>query len=258
MRLSELLAVLPEHLAPKEGLKGEDPVIRGIAYDSRAVKPGDLFVALRGALSDGHDYLAHAADEGAVALLVEHSDGGAVARLPAARVSDSRRALAPLAAAFFGHPSHDLELIGVTGTNGKTSTSILVESVLQAADRRVGLIGTVGVRYADEHERAVNTTPESLDLQRTLRAMCTAGIETVAMEVSSHGLALGRVEGCRFRVAAMTNLSQDHLDFHETMEAYLDAKPATPKWPCFGPRSGSTEPGRSCARRAVRSLWKSP
>jgi UDP-N-acetylmuramoyl-L-alanyl-D-glutamate--2,6-diaminopimelate ligase len=222
VRLSELLAALPAELAPRQR-PALDPVIRGIRYDSRAVAPGDLFVALRGSSADGHAYAAQALALGAVAILCEvapASPGDAAVAV----VPDARRALAPIASAFFGAPSAELALIGITGTNGKTSTTFLTESILQAAGERTGLIGTVEVRYADERLRAVNTTPESLDLQRLLRDMRTRGVSAVAMEVSSHGLALGRVEGCTFRAAAVTNVTQDHLDFHGTMEAYQAAK----------------------------------
>jgi UDP-N-acetylmuramoyl-L-alanyl-D-glutamate--2,6-diaminopimelate ligase len=224
MRFSELLAALPAGQAARR-TGAEDPVIRGITYDSRAVSPGDLFVALRGAQSDGHRFLDQAVALGAAAVLVEALPDG-FAGAAVAQVADSRRALAPIAARFYGEPAEELRLIGVTGTNGKTSTTFLIESILQAAGVATGLIGTVEVRYADERQRALNTTPESLDLQRTLRAMRTAGVESVVMEVSSHGLALGRVAGCRFRAAAVTNLTQDHLDFHETMSQYRDAKVA--------------------------------
>jgi UDP-N-acetylmuramoyl-L-alanyl-D-glutamate--2,6-diaminopimelate ligase len=224
VRLSELLSALPRELAPRERHGDGDPVVRGIRYDSREVVPGDLFVALRGGLADGHDYLAQAVKLGAVALVLEALPASLPAGVVAIVVSDARRALAPLATAFFGHPADELELVGVTGTNGKTSTSFLVESILRAAGRKVGLIGTIEVRYADERQRAVNTTPESLDLQRTLRAMRSRGIDAVSMEVSSHGLALGRVEGCRFAAAALTNVTQDHLDFHGDMERYVEAK----------------------------------
>jgi UDP-N-acetylmuramoyl-L-alanyl-D-glutamate--2,6-diaminopimelate ligase len=228
MRLSSLLAALPAELAPKEWLRSDpslDPVIRGITYDSRRVSPGDLFVALPGAVSDGHDYIGKALELGAAALLVESAPspellGDALAVV----MPDSRRAMAPIAMRFFGEPSSELTLVGVTGTNGKTSTTYLVESILTAAGMRVGLVGTVEIRYAGERIPAVNTTPESLDLQRTLRAMCTQNIEAVVMEVSSHGLELGRVSGCRFRVAAFINLTQDHLDFHGDMQAYRDSK----------------------------------
>jgi UDP-N-acetylmuramoyl-L-alanyl-D-glutamate--2,6-diaminopimelate ligase len=224
MRLSELLSALPRELAPRERVGEGDPVVRGIRYDSREVAPGDLFVAIRGGLADGHDYLAQALSLGAVALVLEARPATLPSGVVAIVVSDARRALAPLATAFFGHPADELELVGVTGTNGKTSTTFLVESILRAAGRKVGLIGTIEVRYAGERQRAVNTTPESLDLQRTLRAMRSRGVDAVSMEVSSHGLALGRVEGCRFAAAALTNVTQDHLDFHGDMEHYLEAK----------------------------------
>jgi UDP-N-acetylmuramoyl-L-alanyl-D-glutamate--2,6-diaminopimelate ligase len=228
MRLSELLAALPPALAPVSvrGLDGaDDPVIRGLAIDSRAVAPGDLFVALRGALADGHHHLGGAARLGAAAFVVEAvPEGVDLGGRPAIVVRDTRRALAPLSVRFFGDPSSELTLIGVTGTNGKTSTTYLVESILRQAGHEVGVIGTVEVRYARERHRAINTTPESLELQRLLRAMRTKRVDAVAMEVSSHGLALGRVDGCRFAVGAITNLTQDHLDFHGTMEAYRDAK----------------------------------
>jgi len=223
MRLSSLLAALPTQ--PPIEKPDNDPVIRGICYDSRAVAPGDLFFAVRGELSDGHDYLAQALERGAAALVVEEvSPELDLHGRPAVVVEDSRRALAPIACCFYGEPARELTLVGVTGTNGKTSVTYLVESILARADHRVGLIGTVEIRYPGERLRSLNTTPESLDLQRALRAMRTQGVETVAMEVSSHGLKLGRVAGCRFAVAAFTNLSQDHLDFHETMDAYLEAK----------------------------------
>jgi len=228
MRLSSLLSALPQTLSAVEWRRrdaSDDPTIRGIRYDSRRVSPGDLFVALRGANSDGHDYLERAAAMGAAALLVEEMpDPERSFDLPIVRIPDSRRALAPIAARFFGNPASELSLIGVTGTNGKTSTTYLVESILRQAGWRTGLIGTVEIRFAGEREVAVNTTPESLDLQRTLRAMCTAQIDAALMEVSSHGLELGRVSGCAFRIAAFTNLSQDHLDFHGSMDSYLASK----------------------------------
>jgi UDP-N-acetylmuramoyl-L-alanyl-D-glutamate--2,6-diaminopimelate ligase len=210
MRLSKLLAALPPEQGPLRFARGEDddPVIRGLTYHSRSVTAGDLFFALRGAVVDGHDYLQQAIDLGAAAVVV----------------NDSRRSLAPIATRFYGDPSSELTLIGVTGTNGKTSVTYLIESILARAGRRVGLIGTVEVRDPVEHERSINTTPESSDLQRMLRSMRTHGVEVVAMEVSSHGLELGRVDGCRFDVGAFTNLTQDHLDFHGTMGAYRDSK----------------------------------
>ena len=228
MRLSSLLRALPESLGPLEWLRkspSDDPAIRGIRYDSREVSPGDLFVAFRGAHSDGHAFIGRALDLGAAALLVETLPAAEACRgVPVVRVRDTRRALAPIAAQFFGHPASELSLVGVTGTNGKTSTTYLVESILSLADFRVGLIGTVEIRYAGHRHPSTNTTPESLDLQRMLRAMCNEQIDAAVMEVSSHGLELGRVDGCVFRAAGFTNLSQDHLDFHGSMDAYFAAK----------------------------------
>ena len=228
MRLEALLDALPAHNAPIRrvaGTAGPDPVIGGLVYDSRAVAPGDAFFALRGSEADGHDYLGVALELGASALIVETlPDALALGRACAVLVPDSRRALAPIAARFYGEPSRELTLCGVTGTNGKTSVTYLAESILAASGRSVGLVGTVEVRYCDVRRRAVNTTPESLDLQATLRAMRTHGVDTAVMEVSSHGLEEGRVDGCRFRVAAFTNLTQDHLDYHGDMERYRDAK----------------------------------
>jgi UDP-N-acetylmuramoyl-L-alanyl-D-glutamate--2,6-diaminopimelate ligase len=222
IQLRALLDALPPELAPKEQ-PAADPGIGGIAIDSRAVAPGDLFVALRGANADGHDYLAQAAALGAVALLVDEAPRAA-GLPPAIVVPDTRRALARVALRFYGDPARELTLIAVTGTNGKTSTTFLVESILAAAGLSAGLIGTVEVRYAGERLRALNTTPESLELQRLLRDMCTRGVRAAVMEVSSHGLALERVAGVRFDAAAITNLTQDHLDFHGTMEAYGETK----------------------------------
>ena len=217
MRFSELLAG-QNFRAHGAG----DPVIRGLCYDSRAVAPGDLFVALRGAVSDGHAHTEEAARLGAVALLLEDARARRRCRTPPSPTRAARSRRSPRV--FLVTPARALSLIGVTGTNGKTSTGFLIESILRAAGRRPGLIGTVAVRYAQVSERARNTTPESLDLQRTLRAMLESAVTEVMMEVSSHGLALGRVCGCTFRVAAFGNLSQDHLDFHENMDAYRDAK----------------------------------
>jgi UDP-N-acetylmuramyl-tripeptide synthetase len=227
MRLSTLLAALPPEQGPLRYTRGndDDPVIRSITYDSQSVSAGALFFALRGAVVDGHDYLQQAIELGAAAVVVDRIPPDLDLRgRPVAVVNDSRRALAPIAARFYGDPSSELTLIGVTGTNGKTSVTYLVESILAGAGRRVGLIGTVEVRDAGERERSINTTPESSDLQRMLRAMRTRDVEAVVMEVSSHGLELGRVDGCSFAVGAFTNLTQDHLDFHGTMTAYRNSK----------------------------------
>jgi UDP-N-acetylmuramoyl-L-alanyl-D-glutamate--2,6-diaminopimelate ligase len=228
MRLSELVAALPPDRAPLRGPASDravDPEITGLAYDSRAVAAGDAFFALRGAHADGHDYLVQALAGGASALFVEALPAGLVLGTAAViMVKDTRRALAPVATRFFHAPSHDLTLIGVTGTNGKTSTTYLVESILRGAGRHPGLIGTIETRYEATRRPSANTTPESLDLQRTLREMCDAGVDAAVMEVSSHGLELGRVDGCAFAVAAFTNLTQDHLDFHGDMDTYRRSK----------------------------------
>jgi UDP-N-acetylmuramyl-tripeptide synthetase len=228
MRLSALLDALPAELRGND--RGSSDVdreteIRGIAYDSRRVEAGDLFFALRGASADGHDHLAAAFERGAVAAIVESVPANLEPRdRPVVVVRDSRQALAPISTHFFGNPSSELSLIGVTGTNGKTSTTYLVESILERASIPVGVIGTLDIRFAGEKQPAVNTTPESTEIQRSLRAMRDHGVECVAMEVSSHGLALDRVRGCEFAIAALTNVSQDHLDFHDSMDAYRAAK----------------------------------
>ncbi len=225
MRLAELLQALDaEHDARLDGADASEVIVRGLTYDSRAVAPGDLFVALAGELHDGHAYVAQAAKLGASALLVESTEAALPSGVPVIQVRDTRRALAPLARRFFGDPASELDLVGVTGTNGKTSTTYLVEAMLREAGRRVGLIGTVEIRHPGSRTTAVNTTPESLDLQRTLRAMCTNQVDAVVMEVSSHGLSLGRVAGCRFAVAAILNLTPEHLDFHGDMDRYAEAK----------------------------------
>jgi len=228
MRLSALLDALPAELRPTGGRPGgvdRETEIRGIAYDSRRVEAGDLFFALRGQSADGHDHLAAAFERGAVAAIVEAvPDDLEPEDRPVVVVTDSRRALAPLSTRFFKNPSSELTLIGVTGTNGKTSTTYLVESILERAGVSVGVIGTLDIHYAGERNPAVNTTPESYEIQRSLRAMRDRGIECAVMEVSSHGLALDRVWGCEFAIAALTNVSQDHLDFHDSMDAYRAAK----------------------------------
>lgn len=200
--------------------------VHGIRYDSRQVTPGDLFVCITGFKRDGHDFLEAAWAAGAVAALVERSDlsakalkGGTVVQ-----VADARQSLALVASRFYGHPSRKLAMVGVTGTNGKTTTTYLVESVLRHAGHQVGLIGTIGYHCDGVQMEAARTTPESCDLQALLERMACMGADSVVMEVSSHALALHRVDSCEFDVAVFTNLTQDHLDFHGTMEAYRSAK----------------------------------
>jgi UDP-N-acetylmuramoyl-L-alanyl-D-glutamate--2,6-diaminopimelate ligase len=195
------------------------------------VKPESLFAAIRGTEADGHRFLEEALDSGATALVVEEIPDSIRQRLDAdpaafgvARLDDSRAALAEVSARFFERPGDELCLIGVTGTNGKTSTVRMLYSILERAGRRVGSIGTIATRFAGREDPARLTTPESVDLQRTLARMRDAAIDTVVLEVSSHSLAQGRVRTLRFAAAVFTHLSQDHLDFHGDMERYAAAK----------------------------------
>ena len=195
--------------------------VTGVAYDSRAVTAGDLFFCVPGSTADGHAFAADAVAAGAAALCVERPTGAGV---PEIVVTDARKAMAHLSAAFFGYPANDLTLLGVTGTNGKTTTAYLLDAIARASLRETGLIGTIETRIGDEHRPGVRTTPESLDLHKLFSEMRDAGVDCVAMEVTSHALALGRVEGVSFASAGFTNLSQDHLDFHADMEDYFAAK----------------------------------
>ncbi len=192
-----------------------------VAHDSRAAGPGVLFVAVRGFSVDGHRFIPQARAAGSAAVCVEEDpgDGGAALVVP-----DTRAAMGPVAARVHGDPSQHLRLVGVTGTNGKTTTCHLVESIAAAAGLVPAVVGTVGARVAGEEVPVARTTPEAADFQRLLARMVAAGVEVAAVEVSSHALALGRVAGSRFAVAAFTNLSQDHLDFHADMEDYFRAK----------------------------------
>lgn len=194
----------------------------GIAIDSRKVEAGDLFICLPGHTVDGHDYALQAAEQGAAALVVERWMDGVA--LPQLKVKDSRLAMAILGGVFYGSPSSRLKVIGVTGTNGKTTTTYLIERILQDQGRATGLIGTIQRRFAGQTYPMSGTTPESLELQKYLHDMAEGGGEYCVMEVSSHALDQGRVKGTRFRTAVFTNLTQDHLDYHKTMEDYRGAK----------------------------------
>ena len=199
--------------------------VSGIAYRSDAVKPGDVFFCIVGMKVDGHSFAPDAIDRGAKVLVVQRkvylADATDVTEVV---VSDTRKAMAHAAAVFYDHPSRDISLVGVTGTNGKTTTTFLVEHIARVAGRRTGVIGTVGVNVGDVHERSAHTTPESPDLQGLFARMRDAQVDVVAMEVSSHALDLLRTWGTRFSVTAFTNLTQDHLDYHHTFEAYFEAK----------------------------------
>ena len=218
IELMRLLTALPE--ARVEGRS--DVSIRTIAYDSRSVGPGDLFVALKGEHSNGHSFISDVKQRGAVAVVVEHDCGfhdGVTIVVP-----DTRKALALLAAEYYGHPASSLRLIGLTGTNGKTTISRLVKSVLEANGSKVGLIGTIDYWIGDERMPAGLTTPESLDLHGMFWRMKNQGTEYVVLEVSSHSLCLNRVFGLDFDIGVFSNLSRDHLDFHGTIDAYEEAK----------------------------------
>ncbi len=196
--------------------------ISGVAYHSKRVEEGFLFVAIRGLEFDGHQFIQEAIERGAKAILLEEGDGAVGQTM--IFVPNSRRALARVACNFYGHPSSKIKLIGITGTNGKTTTSYLLESILKEAGHPVGVIGTINVRYGGKVRVAPNTTPESLDLQGILREMVEERISHVVMEVSSHGLALDRVYGCQFDHAVFTNFTSDHLDYHKTIAHYFESK----------------------------------
>jgi len=217
MKLRELSAAL----SPTEVVGDDSVEIADLAYAAGAVRPGALFFCVPGSRADGHDFAAAAVERGAAALVVERQVPVAV---PQIVVEETRAAMPGAAAAFFGYPTRELEVAGVTGTTGKTTTTYLLYAILEAAGRRPGLMGTVESRIGGERKPAVRTTPEAIDLQRAFRAMLDAGDRSVALEATSHGSELGRLAGIRFAALAFTNLSEEHLDFHGTMERYYAAK----------------------------------
>ena len=215
--LREVLAEVPV----QEVAGSSDVVIKGMAMDSRQVQPGDLFACVPGFNVDGHNFAAAAVERGAAALVVERL---LPLEVPQVVVVNVRQVLGPIAANVFGRPAKRLELIGVTGTNGKTTITHLIEKIGTTQGRLVGLIGTLGARIGDREIPGSRTTPEAVDVQRLLAEMLEAGASQVVMEVSSHALDLGRVNGCEFDAGIFSNLTQDHLDYHKTMEEYLKAK----------------------------------
>lgn len=218
MKLSDILKDINVLASAASG----DTEITGVCYDSRKVRRGDLFVAVRGYESDGHKYIAMAAEKGCAAVLCEDAPEGGI---PYVRTDDSRLGLALAARNFYGDPSAEMKVIGITGTNGKTTTTILVKQILEKTlGAKVGLIGSISNMIGDEEFHAEHTTPESCDLQALFRRMADAGCTHCVMEVSSHSLVLHRVAGVHFAVGLFTNLTQDHLDFHNTMEEYARAK----------------------------------
>jgi UDP-N-acetylmuramoyl-L-alanyl-D-glutamate--2,6-diaminopimelate ligase len=217
MHLERVIAAL----APADVLRRAPVEIGDLAYDARAAGPGSLFFCVPGSRADGHDFASEAAANGAVALVVERPLDLDVPQLV---VPDVRRAMPPVADEFFGRPSKELQVAGVTGTNGKTTTAFLMYAILAAAGRRPGLLGTIESRVGGERRPAIRTTPEAIDVQRAFREMLDAGDRSCAMEATSHGSELGRLDRVRFSALVFTNLSQDHLDFHDTMERYFEAK----------------------------------
>jgi UDP-N-acetylmuramoyl-L-alanyl-D-glutamate--2,6-diaminopimelate ligase len=215
--------------------------VLGLAYDARAVEPGFLFFCVPGTRADGHDFAGDAVARGAAALVVERP---LELDVPQLVVADSRAAMAVAADVFFGRPTHELPVVGITGTNGKTTTSYLVHAILEAAGLHPGLLGTIETRIGDASRPAVRTTPEAIDLQHTFRAMLDAGNRSAAIEASSHASELRRLDRVRFAALVFTNLTQDHLDFHETMERY------------FGRSAVSSWAGRTSRRRRSTSTTR--
>src|SRR5213082_2664237 len=218
MQLKTLLAAIPV----RQVIGTLDRPVESIAYDSRRVQKNFLFVALRGEKTDGHQFIDQAIEKGASVIVTEREEKQA--RATCLVVENTRPALADLAATFYERPARRLKLAAVTGTNGKTTTTFLIKHICEKAGVRCGLLGTVRYEIGERVLPAARTTPESLDLQELLAQIRDAGCRAAAMEVSSHALAQERVRDLEFDVAVFTNLTQDHLDFHGTMESYFDAK----------------------------------
>ena len=197
--------------------------VHGLAYDSRQVKPGDVFLALKGLNAAGTDFAADAIRRGAVAVVADRA-ADAEPAVPWVVVPDARAAMAALSAEFYGHPSRSMQVVGITGTNGKTTTAYLLRAVFESAGKKCGLLGTVTYSVGDAELPASRTTPEAPDVQRMFRQMVDAGCQACVMEVSSHALALRRVDETAFAAAVFTNLTRDHLDYHGDMESYFTAK----------------------------------
>ncbi|MGG4470420.1 UDP-N-acetylmuramoyl-L-alanyl-D-glutamate--2,6-diaminopimelate ligase [Paenibacillus alvei] len=219
MQLKQLL----KSLGPYALYNGTDAEITSIENDNRKVGQGSLFICIKGFTVDGHDFAHKAYEAGAAAILAERELAEDF-DIPVIIVKDTKRASSILADAFYGHPTQKLKLIGITGTNGKTTTSHLIETILQKANRRTGIIGTMYTKIDNEIQETKNTTPEAVTLQKIFHQMTEKQVDTAVMEVSSHALYEGRVFGCDYDVAVFTNLSQDHLDFHGTMDEYRRAK----------------------------------
>lgn len=221
--MAKLLSQLLASIDTEAVIGRTDIEIQDVSYDSRTVTAGTLFICLDGARVDGHAYAQKAAEAGAVAIVAQ-KDIEVAEGITVIRVADTRAAMQAIVPSFFDYPSRKLRMIGVTGTNGKTTSTYVLRSILQKAGYRVGVIGTIQIMIEDEIIPINNTTPDVIDLQKILVRMVEANIDYVIMEVSSHALVLNRVAGCDFNVAMFTNLTQDHLDFHKTLEQYALAK----------------------------------
>lgn len=222
LTVTQLLAALNGQVAIVDRLGDLDGSITSVTDDSRSVSSGSLFVAVKGERVDGHKYVGQAIKAGAAAIVGQ--DSVERASIPFVQVTDSRKALGLIGSRFYGDPSAQLAMIGVTGTNGKTTTTYLCKALLENIGRRVGLIGTVAYQIGAETIPASHTTPGAVELQQLLARMNEARLDSVVMEVSSHALAMDRTAGCEYDVAVFTNLTQDHLDYHRTMEEYFQAK----------------------------------
>lgn len=223
MKLSVLLSAISEEILEiGNGIcdNGKDVEVKGLSVDSRTVKSGDLFICLSGGKTDSHEFAIEAVEKGTVAIIAEKATGCAVEII----VSDTRKALSRLSARFFGDPSKNMQIVGVTGTNGKTTTSHMLANIMRFAGKKVGVIGTLGVFYDGKEFPCELTTPDPIPLQKTLSEMLEKGIEYVVMEVSAHALYYYKTEGIYFSACIFTNLTQDHLDFFSSMEEYKKAK----------------------------------
>lgn len=225
--MQQLHRLIGEIITRETRIANDNPLshpVTSITADSRAVTPGAMFVAVRGTSADGHDYIDRALSAGATAVVCEQIPPGADESVAWIRVADSSVALGTLASAWYGHPSQQLKLVGVTGTNGKTTVATLLYDAVRASGRRAGLLSTVVNRIDSAEVAADHTTPDPLEINRLLSLMVEAGCSWCFMEVSSHGMAQNRVAGLRFAGGIFTNLTRDHLDYHKTMQAYLGAK----------------------------------
>ena len=244
MKLKELLS----NVAIEKIIGNEEINISGITFNSKDIKAGYLFICIPGFKADGHDFAAEAIEKGAVAILAEHEIDGIGATTVI--VKNTRKATSVVAANFYDHPDKKLKLIGITGTNGKTTTTYLVKSVLEHEGKKAGLIGTnqnlIGKTVLPSH----HTTPDFIELMELLAAMVKEGAEYAVMEVSSHSLALDRVSACQFEVGAFTNITQDHLDFHKTMENYLEAKSKLFSLCCIGVINNDVEAAEYLKKKA--------